>query len=404
MKILVAVVVLAALALAGSRRALRPQGRFIALPTFLTGTEFILIGLALGSSFLNLIDGNALDRMRPFVCVALGWIGFLFGLQFDRRTVQRLPAGFLRIAATEGLITMGMVLPVIWLLVAARGDVSAAMLVLAVATLAATAACTGQTSLAVIDSSQTPRSPQVMTLLRLVSSLDPAVGVITFGVALTLFAPHPFSASPIPLPLQWLAISICLGFLTAWIFVSLTLTRTSPSELVLYFLGAIALSSGIALGFRLSALFVSFVCGLVVANMAHVRSIRGRVMELLVGGERFLYLVLLVLAGATMSLPTTWTLGLSVAYVAARLTGKVTGGYLATRGLAREQHIPGSVGLGLVSQGGMPLGIVIDYWLVVDDPVSEVVVSVAVVGIVLSELLGPWLAIGVVRQPGPKTP
>ena len=60
----------------------------------------------------------------------------------------------------------------------------------------------------------------------------------------------------------------------------------------------LALAGGVAFALRLSALFVSFVCGLVVANLTHVRSIRGRVMTIMAHGDRFLYILLLVLAGA----------------------------------------------------------------------------------------------------------
>jgi hypothetical protein len=400
MKALVAVIVLTALALVGSRRAFVP-GKFpFAVQTFFTGTEFIIIGLLLGSGFLNLIDDATLDLLRPFVCVILGWVGFLFGLQFDRRTVNNLPSGYIAVSAGEGMITLATVLPVVWYLLTRSTNAAPEVVAIAAVTLAASAACTGLTALTLVEKHRRPASPQVMTLLRFISSLDPAVGVIGAGVGLSLFAVHPFDAASFPMSLQWLVISMCLGFMTAWIFVSLTLTRTSQAELTVYLLGVVALAGGVAFALGLSALFISFICGLVVANLTHVRSIRGRVMTIMAHGDRFLYFLLLVLAGAYWKLPDIPLLFAALVYVAIRLVGKLAGGYLSTRRLARHQAVPPLIGFGLISQGGMGLAIIVELRFVVDQPLTEAVMSVAILAIIINEFLAPWLAIRTAARAG----
>ncbi len=391
MKQILALVVLTALALLGSRRTfvahrLRSGGQMI-----LTGSEFIVIGLLLGDEFLNVIDQAALDHLRPFVCVILGWVGFLFGLQFERQALAKLPRGLLSISLTQAVLTMAVVAPLLWYLLSSQVSTSGPMLALAVITLAASAACTGQTTLALLTRQQRSHSRHALTLLRYISGLDPGVGLICFGVGLSLLAVHPWGEVALPSALQWLVLSLCLGCLAAWIFVSLTLTRTTQSQLVLYLIGTLALSSGIALYFQLSALFINFVCGLLVANLANVRSIRGRVMELMVGGERFLYLLLLVLAGAYWHLPALWAVKAAALYIVARLLGKLLGAYLATRRLARHHTVPPALGLGLVSQAGMALAIIVEFQLVTDDPVSRLVVSIALIGIIVNEFLAPPL-------------
>jgi len=396
-KILLGVVVLTALALVGSRRGFVSRRLPKSVQMFFTGSEFIVIGLLLGSDFLNVIDEVTLDRLTPFVCVALGWVGFLFGLQFDRRTIQRLPHGFLAISMTVAVVTMATVTPPIWFLLGGTA-------VLATFTLAAAAACTGQTGIALVIRRKQPRSRDVVTLLRFISSLDSMVGVIVFGVATSVLASHPVGSAGFPAALQWLVISVAIGFLTAWIFVSLTLTRTSQSELVLYLLGVIALASGVAFGFQLSVLFVNVVCGVVVANLAHVGSIRGRVMDLMAHSERFLYLLLLVLAGAYWQLPDAWTMAAAGIYVLARLVGKVIGGYFSTRGLTRQHRVPSPVGLGLVSQGGMALAIIIDFQSVARDALSQAAVGIAIAAIIANELLAPWLTIWVAENAAGDTP
>ena len=400
MKALVAIIVLTALALVGSRRAFVSGKLPFAVQTFFTGAEFIIIGLLLGSEFLNVIDDATLELLRPFVCVILGWVGFLFGLQFDRRTVNNLPNGLVAVSAVEGVVTLAAVLPVAWYLLMKSTNAASDVIAVAAVALAASAACTGLTALALVKKRGWPGSRHAMTLLRFISSLDPAVGVIAAGVGLSLFAVHPFDAVSFPMTLQWLVISVCLGSVTAWIFVSLSLTRTSQAELTVYLLGTIALAGGVAFALHLSALFVSFICGLVVANLTHVGSIRGRVMTVMAHGDRFLYLLLLVLAGAYWKLPDIWGLFAALVYVGVRLVGKVAGGYLSTRRLARHHAVPPLIGLGLVSQAGMGLAIIVELRFVVDQPLTEVVMSVAILAIIINELLAPWLAIRTAGRAG----
>jgi hypothetical protein len=314
--------------------------------------------------------------------------------------VSKLPSGFFAVSAAEGVITLGTVLLAAWYLLIRNANAAPDVMAIAAVTLAASATCTGLTALTFIDNDRRTASFQVPSLLRFISSLDPAVGVIAAGVGLSLFAVHPFDAVSFPMTLQWLVISICLGFVTAWIFVSLTLTRTSQAELTVYLLGVIALAGGVAFALRLSALFVSFICGLVVANLTHVRSIRGRVLTIMAHGDRFLYYVLLVLAGAYWKLPDIPLLFTALVYVAVRLAGKVVGGYLSTRRLARYHAVPPLIGLGLVSQGGMGLAIIVELRFLVDQPLTEAVMSVAILAIIINEFMAPWLAIRTAARAG----
>ena len=399
MRILVAVVVLTALALLGSQRLRAGGSGASALHTMLGGSELMLVGLLLGRDFIGLVDETTLEGLRPFVFVALGWLAFLFGLQFERRTLAHLPAGFAAISASVAATTLAVVAPTAVLLLIALDDASPGALALAAAALAASAACTGQSAIAVVDRRLRPTPRQVMTVLRLVSSLDPAVGVTVFGVALSLLAPRAATSAGLPWSLQWPVAAICLGLLTAWLFVSLTVTRTNQAELVLYLLGVIALASGVALGFGLSVLFINFVCGLAVANLTQLGSIRVRVMDLMVRSESFLYRLLLVVAGACWRLPTGAAAAAAAAYVAARLVGKTAGAWLATRTLAGRHPVPTLLGLGLASQGGMGLAIVLEYRFAATGTVAATAVGIGLTAVFVAELAAPWLVRRVARLP-----
>ena len=62
---------------------------------YLTGTEFLVLGLLLGPQFLNLMDPETQKGLAPLTALLLGWIGLLFGFQFEIKKLRRVPPGIL---------------------------------------------------------------------------------------------------------------------------------------------------------------------------------------------------------------------------------------------------------------------------------------------------------------------
>jgi hypothetical protein len=103
-------------------------------------------------------------------------------------------------------------------------------------------------------------------------------------------------------------------------------------------------------------------------------------------------------AGASWHLPTPWLAAAALCYLAVRLVGKTVGAFLATRRLTRQHPVPPLVGLGLASQGGMGLAIILEYRLAVEGPLVPVVVGIGITAIFVNDLLAPWLAMRVARH------
>ena len=395
MRFLLAIGVLVVLALFGSRRlGLGNRLPLGARLLFLTGTEYVFVGLFLGESYLQVVDHAALDGLQPFVLLGLGWVGLLFGLQFERRSLRSLPPRFFSLSLVQAIVTFGIVFAAFWgLLGLLDRGLSAAHLGLAAATLAAAAACSGPPGLAILQHEQKAGNRRLASLLRTMAGIDPLVGVLAFGLAVSVLLDHG-GGIEVTTALQTLTFATAGGGLMGVTLLCLTVGRVSRQELLLACLGTVAVCGGLAHHIGASALFVGAVCGLVAGNISPLRV---RLMELLGRGERLIYIVLLVLAGASWHLPHGWTLALGVAYLAIRMVGKTLGGYLATRPLARHLAVPRAVGLGLTAQAGMALAIVIDYRQATGLPLGDEVLSIAVLGIVLSELIGPGLATAVLR-------
>jgi hypothetical protein len=192
---------------------------------------------------------------------------------------------------------------------------------------------------------------------------------------------------------------VVCGILFLW----LTRPRPGGEELALFLLGIAAFASGAALQLQLSPLFVSVTMGAVVANLSPDPQ---RVFRVLHEWEKPIYVVFLILAGALLSFSTIWILPLAGAYALVRAGGKVLGNMAMVRLIPLPMETPKRFGLGLLPQGGISLAMAISGVLTYAgvrlgelDAVG-ILFSVVVLGVILSELTGPFFTRNVLVRAG----
>jgi Kef-type K+ transport system membrane component KefB len=273
LKIAVGVALLLIIALIGYRRTFTrlrlPRGAQL---IFLTGTEFILVGVALGDQLIGLLDEQTIRSLTPLFSLGLGVIGLIFGIQLELDKILRFPARYIVMTLIQATCTMVVVFwPFYWILEVFFGGDRQAIL-LASLVLAATAACTAQTGLALIHRDFGLRGARVMELLRYISSVDAVVGLLTLQIALCLMHAQPVLGFHLGLGFQWFALSLVIGGTTGFLLHLLTRVRCSDEELLIFVLGMAVFSGGIALSFKLAPLFVNTLMGLVVANLPGSRN------------------------------------------------------------------------------------------------------------------------------------
>lgn len=408
MKIIAGVTLILLLAFLGSRWTFtRLRLPLAAQHIYLTGTEYILIGVCLGPALLDVLDSATLRGLSPVLNLALGWVGLMFGAQLELRQVARFPAQNLMVALVQGLSTLGLcaaaflVIPG-WLPPGASVPVPGALhggpAIHALA-LGALAVPTAQSSLALIEQELEIRQAPLMQLLRYVAGIDALLGLLAFG-ALFAFSHH---ASPLGvphvIPLQILLFALGLGLITGLILHVLTRLQCPQEELMLFTVGAVVFSAGAAAFLKLSPLFVTLAAGLLVAN---VRGQKERIVRALVVLEKPFYLVLLLMGGALV-LPSSWlsrSLLFALVYVATRLLGKLAGGLLASRMFRHPTPLSPWLGLGLTSQGGMAVAMVISFHQAFSGPAAQVILVMALAAVIVNELFSPALA----RRVLPETP
>ncbi|UCG39125.1 MAG: cation:proton antiporter, partial [bacterium] len=368
---------------------------------FLTGTEFILVGVALGDSMIGLLDEQTVRSLTPLFSLGLGFVGLIFGIQLELDRVFRFPTRYLAMAALQAVFTLLVVFwPCYFVLERLFGSDERSIL-MASLVLAATAACTAQTALALIGAEFKLRGARLMELLRYISGLDAAFALAVFGLAFCLMRTHSVLGFEAGLGLQWFAFSLLLGAAMGCLLHLLTRTRCNEEELLIFVVGVVVFSAGIALYVELSPLFINTIVGLVAVNLPGSKE---RIFNLLVRLEKPFYVVFLILAGAIWRPGSPWALPLAALYLGLRLVGKVAGGALAARAVPAEDRPPLALGLGLVSQGGIVIAMVMEYYQLSPAGVTGAVVTAVLIAVIANELISPSLARIALRRAGEISP
>lgn len=405
---LLSTLVLILLALLGARVSFSTE-RVPAGPRLLfrTGIHFLVLGYLLGPQGLALFTEDAVAQLNPLLALALGWVGLLFGMQLDRNSLRQFPVGYYVLALGQAVITFAVFLAVGWFALTRFGSMDGSIRLLLVGA-AATASVTTPAGVALVSANFMARG-QVRQLLFFVASLDALVGITALQVAYAVFHPAEVMdgllAGPAPV---WIAVALGLGVVCSIIFLWLVRLRPNGEELVLYLLGISALASGAALQLQLSPLFVCVTMGAVVANLS---AYGPRVFQALEKWEKPIYVVLLLLAGALVSVSTWWVVPLAAAYAVVRAVGKGVGTAVLLPVVRTRRRPPATLGLGLVPQGGIALALAVSLVLTYSGltlpdgtPGTDLLFAVIVLGVVASELAGPFLTVRVLRAAGEITP
>jgi hypothetical protein len=380
-----------------------PLGPRLALRT---GTPFLAIGFVLGPSGLGLLTPDAVQELSPLLALGIGWVGFHFGLQLDLDSLARFPRRNYALALGQAALSLAVFGGIgVALAYLAGLDWPGSLLLVLVA--ASTAAITTPAGIALVSSTFQVRGP-MRDLLLFVGSIDAIVSIVAIQITYSLFRPGAVLdgiAPPSQLGLAVMALGV--GVVCGIVFIWLTRSRPASEELVLFLLGGCAFAAGLALQWDFSPLFVSMVMGIVVANLSRARA---RIQLLLTRWEKPVYVTFLLLAGALLRLPSWIVLPLAVGYTLVRFVSKVGSAALLARSLGLPEGVPRSIGLGLIPQGGISIAMAVSATLVYSDlrlgdvDAEATLFAVIVIGVALSDLLGPAFTLRLLRRAGEIAP
>ncbi|KAF5414111.1 MAG: hypothetical protein C5S48_09880 [Candidatus Methanogaster sp.] len=326
-------------------------------------TGYIIIGVFLSPSLLNIIPRETVGELDIITNVALGIIAYMIGGGLHWVDLQKLAKSITWIVPFESLgawFLVTLVLAISGPLIIPNETFWQTYFPMAFVIGAISCATAPAATMAII-SEYRAKGPFITTLLAVVG-LDDAIAVMAFAIASGISLPLVNAAESISLyqmlgiPSVYIVESISIGIVFAIVLMyMIRLARTRELLLVVVF-GMIILCTGVSTYLGLSLILANMVAGFIIINKVKRRELFD-VVEMI---EDLVYVIFFVLAGLHFDLSVMKSAGmLAILIVITRCLGK----YIGVRAGARISHAPDNVkkylGFALLPKAGVTVGLVL---------------------------------------------
>ena len=367
-------------------------------------TAYLVAGLLLGPFFLGALKlpglgFNSLEQVESFgvvTKVALGFIAFTIGNEFRLSQLKAMGSSAIIIGILQAVVTTLLVDAVLITLSLCFPQVISIPCAI---TLGAIASATAPAATLMVVRQYKADGP-LTRLLMLVVAIDDAVGLllfsVSFGIATALAQGHVSILAVAVEPILEIVLSLGLGALIGGLLDLTEIFFHSRSKrlsiCVAFVLLAVGMSSlkfelfGIHCGFSL--LLVCMMTGTVFCNVCDTSE---ELMDRVDGWVMPLNILFFVISGAELDLnvlANPVTIAVGVIYIIARSAGKYYGSAVSCRLTRQSKPITENLGITLLPQAGVALGMAITAATLPDGVLARNVVLFAVL---VYELVGPSL-------------
>jgi len=158
--------------------------------------------------------------------------------------------------------------------------------------------------------------------------------------------------------------------------------------MLVYLLGLVFFVSGASFYFNLLPLYMSMVLGITFSNLTRIHE---KLYPLLLSTEKPLYITFLILVGALWEVYFDYRLALLVGLmILLRFMAYILPMPLFKVILDFPLNLPSRFGLSFLSSGGIGLAFAVSLKLAFPLPLTDLFLSVALFGILITELVSPW--------------
>ncbi len=327
--------------------------RKIRLPSLL---GYMLLGVFIGSPEMGIFSEHDLNLLTFISELTLGFVAFMIGAELNLKSLRRQGVGIITVILSESFIAFFVVFTLILLL---TRDLPMALIFGAMAPASAPAG-----TLAVIQENNAKGS--LTQALYAVVGFDDGLAILIFGFALAiakslLMIEIPGSSHDMLVGLKEPVIEITMSFLIGGVFGILFsfLARHVVFERDYFLLvfGFILITTGLSNKWPISLILTNMVIGLVFAN-TRKSSLVQKVARQLQPSITFFFILFFFLAGAHLKLKALPALGLiGFVYIIGRSAGLIGGAYLGAVMGKLEDNIRKYLGIGILSQAGVAIGL-----------------------------------------------
>jgi Kef-type K+ transport system membrane component KefB len=347
---------------------------------------YIIAGVVLGPSMLGWVSTRNLAALEILSEVALGLILFSVGTVFEASRFRRVGRQVLLLTFYESalaalLVTAGMLLlGVSW---------QAALLLGAIAI--ATAPASTLMVIREVDS-EGPLTDSLLAIIAInniycIIAYSLVGTVIDFSSGLGGSAGLFTTLYGALYSLVWQLVgSVALGFLIGLLLARWASAITETGETLILLGGSILFCVGVARVLELSPLIASMAVGATMANLSHRSQ---PLFETLAEADPPFYAIFFVLAGADLDLSLVHSLGLAgFVYLMGRAGGKFLGAQIGARRLGMADSVQRFLGLTLLAQAGLAVGLTISAEHRFPD-FAPAVTAIVLASVAIYEMFGP---------------
>ncbi|MBN2780787.1 MAG: cation:proton antiporter [Candidatus Marinimicrobia bacterium] len=327
--------------------------RSIKLPSLI---GFMVLGVLLGPSLLNLLGESQQAQLGFLTEIALGFVALSIGLELKFSALKQLGKGIVSIIFLESFGAFILVTGVIY---AITKNLPLALIFGGIAPASAPAG-----TVAVIQEYKA-KGPLTKALYAVVG-FDDGLGIIIFGFCAAIaksILHQQTGAAAVGFgtmmwePLKEVLLSVLFGGVLAFLFSVLSRKLSNSGDVSILLMGTTFIALGICTIFHLSLILTNMIIGMIVVN-TQPYDLTQKIHDRLPSYMPLLFILFFTLAGANLHIDALPSLGLvGLVYILARSAGLIFGSRLGALFGHVDKTIKNWIGLGILSQAGVAIGL-----------------------------------------------
>ncbi|MFH1318351.1 MAG: cation:proton antiporter [Candidatus Omnitrophota bacterium] len=353
---------------------------------------YIIIGIIVGQSGLNLVDKTIINIFQPLNYFALGLIGFMIGGELKKDIFKKYGKQFVTILLFEGIFSFLIVfifVGVLGSLLFKGGYISWALGLL----LGAMASATAPAATTDVLWEAKTKGPLTTTVLGLVA-MDDGLALFLFAIASSIAAKllnqnvgglfYTFTH-----PICEIFGAIALGVVAGILLTKIIKSSTEKEKILALALGTVLFVLGLSLTIKVDMLVASMTLGLCVVNLTPRLS--KEIFKLVNGFATPIYVLFFVLVGAKLNVSNISISAIILVsiYLIGRTMGKMSGAYLGAKIAKAPKRVQRYLPFCLFSQAGVAIGLSIVADHLFPGEIGTTIIIVITTSTFVVQLIGP---------------
>ena len=353
---------------------------------------YIVGGLIIGPSLLNIVKTGEADSFKILNDFALAAIAFSIGSEFLWEHIKKIGKNIMIITFAQVVGTMALVFFTLFLVF--NQDFGFSLVASSIA------AATAPAGIVLVIRELKAKGPLVDTILPVIA-IDDALGLMAFGISLSIvkllskggdFSFLKMISSPVIEIVGSLLLGAVLGFLLSYI----SKKAKGKDELLSMVIGFIILGASLSNLLGVSPLLTCMMIGAMVINLVQNAN---RIFDIVSDFTPPVYVLFFTLAGASLDVRILTKVGfIGIGYIIARTLGKVIGAGVGAKIVDAPSNVVKYLGMALLPSGGIPIGLAL---IVASElpSIGEAITTIVLFSILIFDIIGPVLTrIGIVRS------